>query len=173
MRRSRPFLRRQSWAKTRHTNRVNQIYLLGWRWTCNPFLLHPTTHLSNKEPWCYMLRECFFASKWKPEISVMLLRNGRYGIETSLSEPVYIIANHRKTYRKTNIGYAAQCHWSSMSYLTVFQESPIFQLQVTFAALQEGNKSVFNPTKSSASYFWATRCSRVSFDRANWVVIHL
>jgi ubiquitin carboxyl-terminal hydrolase 48 len=28
-----------------------------------------------------------------------------------------------------------------------FQESPIFQLQVTFAALQEGNKSVFNPTK--------------------------
>ncbi|KAF8798163.1 cysteine proteinase [Phlegmacium glaucopus] len=28
-----------------------------------------------------------------------------------------------------------------------YQESPIFQLQVTFAALQEGNKSVFNPTK--------------------------
>jgi hypothetical protein len=28
-----------------------------------------------------------------------------------------------------------------------FQESPIFQLQVTFAALQEGNKSAFNPTK--------------------------
>jgi len=27
------------------------------------------------------------------------------------------------------------------------QESPIFQLQVTFAALQEGNKSVFNPAK--------------------------
>ncbi|KAF8163463.1 hypothetical protein B0H34DRAFT_795175 [Crassisporium funariophilum] len=28
-----------------------------------------------------------------------------------------------------------------------YKESPIFQLQVTFAALQEGNKSVFNPSK--------------------------
>ena len=28
-----------------------------------------------------------------------------------------------------------------------FQESPIFQLQVTFAALQESNQSVFNPKK--------------------------
>ena len=28
-----------------------------------------------------------------------------------------------------------------------FKESPIFHLQVTFAALQEGNKAVFNPVK--------------------------
>lgn len=77
----------------------------------------------------------------------MLLNIDRYGTETWLSEPVCIIVNHRKTYQKTNIKYAAQCHWSSKLYLTVFQESPIFQLQVTFAALQEGNKSVFNPTK--------------------------
>jgi hypothetical protein len=27
------------------------------------------------------------------------------------------------------------------------QKSPIFQLQVTFAALQESTQSVFNPTK--------------------------
>ena len=60
---------------------------------------------------------------------------------------MYIIVNHRKTYRKTNIRYAAQFHCSLISHLTVFQESPIFQLQVTFAALQEGNKSAFNPTK--------------------------
>ena len=38
MRRSRPFSRPQSWAKIRRTNRVNQIYLLDWRWTCNSFL---------------------------------------------------------------------------------------------------------------------------------------
>ena len=60
---------------------------------------------------------------------------------------MYIIVNHRKAYRRTNIRYAVQYHWLSISCLTVFQESPIFQLQVTFAALQEGNKSVFNPTK--------------------------
>ena len=28
-----------------------------------------------------------------------------------------------------------------------FQESPIFHLQITFAAMQEGNQKVYNPTK--------------------------
>lgn len=38
-------------------------------------------------------------------------------------------------------------HLDLPSLNTPFQDSPIFQLQVTFAALQEGNKSVFNPKK--------------------------
>lgn len=29
----------------------------------------------------------------------------------------------------------------------LFQESPIFHLQITFAAMQEGNQKVYNPTK--------------------------
>ncbi|KAI5119495.1 hypothetical protein M0805_009519 [Coniferiporia weirii] len=35
----------------------------------------------------------------------------------------------------------------SLSNHQQFKESPIFQLQVTFAALQEGNQAVFNPIK--------------------------
>ena len=120
MRRSRPFSRPQSWAKIRHTNRVNQIYLLGWRWTYISFFLPTNDSLPKKEPRCYLLCKCIFASKWKPDIFFMLLNIDRYGTETWLSELVYIIVNHRKTYRKTNIRFATQCHWSSISYLTVF-----------------------------------------------------
>lgn len=39
-----------------------------------------------------------------------------------------------------------QCQ-SSPEATTKFEDSPIFQLQVTFAALQYGNKTVFNPVK--------------------------
>lgn len=39
----------------------------------------------------------------------------------------------------------------------MFQESPIFQLQVTFAALQESAQNVFNPVKLVESLkLWTT-----------------
>ena len=40
-----------------------------------------------------------------------------------------------------------QCVLYITSLLTQIQDSPIFQLQVTFAALQESSQSVFNPSR--------------------------
>ena len=58
-----------------------------------------------------------------------------------------------------------------MTYLTDrLQESPIFQLQVTFAALQEGNKSVFNPTKLVESLQLRTSEQQ---DAQEWVLTQL
>ena len=75
--------------------------------------------------------------------------NYRYGFALRHSALVCTPVDHRIIYRKRSTRYLVY------AFLVVFarslnpplEDSPIFQLQVTFAALQEGCRKVFNPTK--------------------------
>jgi hypothetical protein len=77
-----------------------------------------------------------------------LIKPSRCGSETSRSGMVSINANHPNIQAIDSKSVALVISNAATSLRPYdVQDSPIFQLQVTFAALQESTQNVFNPTK--------------------------
>ena len=56
--------------------------------------------------------------------------------------------SRQTTCQRRNTGCFLWLFYSSLSiHIRIAQDSPLSQLQVTFAALQVGDQKVFNPTK--------------------------